>query len=481
MKNTYTIILGLLFLSVAFNGMGQQKTEPEKAGSFKNGVFTLSFDLRWDEKEQEKAAELFELDSMLIKALSQRDFRFVNDSTGWTLVKQEGNILEITKGIGLETEAGTIRTLLTDTRHDTESSKAWVEQPPYGVNDFASETAFSYQDKTACFVLPGYPDAGSVFLSGTFNNWSTMELPMEKDTAGWRVCIELPPGKHLYKYIVDGRWMTDPNNRKSEGMHNWSRNSVVFCYNHNFQLEGFEDARRVYVAGSFNDWRRRELRMKKTAAGWEFPLFLREGTHAYKFVVNRNWIPDPDNPVSRPDGRGNINSFVAIGDTLYFRLEGYTDADNVHVAGNFNLWNDKELAMDKTETGWQLPYVLAAGNYEYKFVVDGRWITDPQNPFTTGGGDYTNSFMAVKPNHTFVLKDNHDARQVIVTGSFNGWSHEDYKMVKSEEGWIFPLWLRPGRYSYRFIIDGEWTSDPANPLRETNEYGGTNSVLWIDF
>lgn len=481
MKQTAHIIFFLLLTCLAFSSRGQQRIAPEKAGSFRDGLFTISFDLRWDKNQQQAVTSLFELDTFLIKALLRRDFRFVNDSTEWYVTRHQGDVVEISKEIGSKQSEGPQRILLTDQPLDSGSYRAWVEPPPYGVNDFSSREAFWYKDSTACFVLPGYAHASKVFLSGTFNNWSTMELPMERIATGWQACIQLAPGKYLYKFIVDGRWMTDPNNRQSEGLHRWNQNSVVFCYNHTFQLNAFENAGRVFVAGSFNAWRRQELKMEKTSKGWELPLFLREGTHAYKFVVDRRWLLDPDNAVTRPDGRGNHNSFLGIGDTLYFSLEGFQKAENVYVAGNFNLWNEKELAMQKTASGWQLPYVLAAGNYEYKFIVDGNWITDPVNPYTTGRGAYTNSFLTVKPSHSFVLKGFKDARQVIVTGSFNGWRHTEYQMMKVDEGWIFPLWLRPGRYSYKFIVDGQWITDPANALVETNEFGGENSVLWIQF
>ena len=46
--------------------------------------------------------------------------------------------------------------------------------------------------------------------------------------------------------------------------------------------------------------------------------------------------------------------------------------------------------MNKINGGWQLPYVLSAGVYEYKFIVDDQWILDPgnklweENEFGTG-------------------------------------------------------------------------------------------------
>jgi hypothetical protein len=95
--------------------------------------------------------------------------------------------------------------------------------------------------------------------------------------------------------------------------------------------------------------------MEKTETGWELPLYLREGTHAYKFIVDGNWITDPENPVTRPDGAGNLNSFIGIGDTIFFKLRNYPDAEQVVLTGNFNAWNHGELLMERVDAPGYCP------------------------------------------------------------------------------------------------------------------------------
>lgn len=46
--------------------------------------------------------------------------------------------------------------------------------------------------------------------------------------------------------------------------------------------------------------------------------------------------------------------------------------------------------------------------------------------------------------------------------------------------WIYPVFLKPGKYTYKFIVDGKWLIDPANETWEGNEYSTGNSVLWIE-
>jgi 1,4-alpha-glucan branching enzyme len=190
-------------------------------------------------------------------------------------------------------------------------------------------------------------------------------------------------------------------------------------------------------------------------------------------------MTDPENPVIRGDGRGNLNSFMGIGDSVLFRLKDHAGAGQVELAGSFNNWQWGELLMEKTAAGWELPIALGPGNHEYKYIVDGKWITDPGNPYLSGSGEYANSVLALKPTHSFTLNGYSNARKVIVCGSFNGWNEDGYRMAKTDGGWIFPIHLRPGKYTYKFILDGRWILDPGNDLWEENEYGTDNSVLWI--
>ncbi len=55
------------------------------------------------------------------------------------------------------------------------------------------------------------------------------------------------------------------------------------------------------------------------------------------------------------------------------------------------------------------------------------------------------------------------------------------RMVKVDGVWSFPLYLKPGKYTYKFIVDGEWMIDPANGLYEMGNAGADDSILWIEF
>ncbi len=78
---------------------------------------------------------------------------------------------------------------------------------------------------------------------------------------------------------------------------------------------------------------------------------------------------------------------------------------------------------------------------------------------------------------TFSLKAE-GAKSVVVTGCFCDWHLTTHKLKKNAEGiWQKTLQLEPGRYEYRFIVDGEWADDPACTERVPNSFGSQNCVL----
>ncbi len=54
------------------------------------------------------------------------------------------------------------------------------------------------------------------------------------------------------------------------------------------------------------------------------------------------------------------------------------NANKVAIAGDFNDWRPDVLAAKKDKKGlWKASTTIPAGTYEYKFVIDGSWVTDP--------------------------------------------------------------------------------------------------------
>ncbi|MFA4982165.1 MAG: AAA family ATPase [Candidatus Omnitrophota bacterium] len=72
-----------------------------------------------------------------------------------------------------------------------------------------------------------------------------------------------------------------------------------------------------------------------------------------------------------------------------------------------------------------------------------------------------------------------NAKDIYIVGDFNHWKIcEENKLSRIEDGsWQKKFELSPGRYKYKFVIDGEWTLDSANQERIQNAYGTFDSVL----
>ena len=86
---------------------------------------------------------------------------------------------------------------------------------------------------------------------------------------------------------------------------------------------------------------------------------------------------------------------------------------------------------------------------------------------------------SLKGNTTFRLKGHPNARVVAVAGSFNDWNQSKVLCGKESDEWVCRIDLAPGKYTYKFIIDGDWILDPANPDTEDDDRGLTNSVLVV--
>jgi len=73
-----------------------------------------------------------------------------------------------------------------------------------------------------------------------------------------------------------------------------------------------------------------------------------------------------------------------------------------------------------------------------------------------------------------------EAKEVYLAGEFNNWKLDESSRMEQANGcWTKRLNLNNGKYRYRFVIDGNWTEDPANPVTQLNSYGTLDSLLEI--
>jgi 1,4-alpha-glucan branching enzyme len=73
-----------------------------------------------------------------------------------------------------------------------------------------------------------------------------------------------------------------------------------------------------------------------------------------------------------------------------------------------------------------------------------------------------------------------DAREVSVAGSFCDWRTGSHALKRNGSGgWTTTIPLPPGRYEYRFVVDGEWRDEPQCIERVPNPFGTENCVLHV--
>ncbi|MFA5145917.1 MAG: AAA family ATPase [Candidatus Omnitrophota bacterium] len=71
------------------------------------------------------------------------------------------------------------------------------------------------------------------------------------------------------------------------------------------------------------------------------------------------------------------------------------------------------------------------------------------------------------------------AKEIYLVGDFNQWKiGEENRLARLDDGrWEKKLALQPGRYRYKFVVDGEWLLDTKNSEKEQNPFGTFDSII----
>lgn len=120
-------------------------------------------------------------------------------------------------------------------------------------------------------------------------------------------------------------------------------------------------AKEIFLAGDFNGWQAKKTPLMRGRDDvWRVVLALRPNRYYdYKYIVDGNWVNDPNNSDLNPDVAGGANSVIFIG--------------------------------DKGD-------ILAEGNPErYKFTTEGRDIRRRTYRSTKYGRDFDFYYITVKP------------------------------------------------------------------------------------
>ncbi len=158
-------------------------------------------------------------------------------------------------------------------------------------------------------------------------------------------------------------------------------------------------------------------------------------------------------------------------------------AKSVKLAGEMTGWAENAIEMTKDANGiftYTMEEALTPGEHQYKFIVDDKWICDPNNDIVKSNnsivmieGEDPNKVISPEVNGnkvTFRYK-NSEAENVYVRGlQISDWAvTDDYKMTKDEETGIHSveIELPHGGYEYKFWYKDssgaeQWIADPNN-------------------
>ncbi|MBA3052365.1 MAG: hypothetical protein FP827_04660, partial [Candidatus Omnitrophica bacterium] len=222
------------------------------------------------------------------------------------------------------------------------------------------------------------------------------------------------------------------------------------------------------------------------------------------------------------DGVGGVNSVVTVSGASPDKAAGVVSAadapkqvkggtlftcsaptaNKVVLAGSFNNWSQDANPMRKNAAGiWSVIAPLATGAHQYKFVVDGNWITDSANSNTAddgvGGVNSVVTVSGASPDKAAEVVSAAGApkqvkggilftcsaptaNKVVVAGSFNNWSQDVNPLSKNASGiWSAIVPLSSGSHQYKFVTDGNWIIDPSNSNTSADGLGGNNSVITL--
>lgn len=94
-----------------------------------------------------------------------------------------------------------------------------------------------------------------------------------------------------------------------------------------------------------------------------------------------------------------------------------------------------------------------------------------------------NIYSYIKYRVKFIYYPDKEYENVNLVGSFNSWNQTANPMRynKSKNIWELELYLKPGEYQYKFLIEGrKWLKDNNADLFVDDGYGGENSVIIVD-
>ena len=158
----------------------------------------------------------------------------------------------------------------------------------------------------------------------------------------------------------EGWWGTKPL-RVKEG--------ILFSYYAPWATE-------VFLAGDFNGWKKRATTLIKGRDDvWRIIVELKPNrSYDYKYIVDGNWVNDPNNEDLNPDVAGGANSVIYLGSSGDILPKGHPERDKFTLEGR-QIYNGSYFSSrykqrfefhyisPQYEEGEKLPVIICLNNY----------------------------------------------------------------------------------------------------------------------
>jgi len=179
----------------------------------------------------------------------------------------------------------------------------------------------------------------AVFVAGSFNDWNTAATPMALAGTTWTARLQLPDGRHFYKFVWRDRrgqtnWMNDPTN-------------PFMADNGSHGANNFMDVRggvRVVVP---------------------------DGLEAFE------WPPSPTRWAVAHAGERSWLTPVTVG--MYPPQPRKASEKWVGVAGDFNDWRLGQFSLVRCRDDVWRAFIPIRRPFSYKIIAEGRWYYDRGN------------------------------------------------------------------------------------------------------
>ncbi|MEW5693866.1 MAG: hypothetical protein AB1765_11300, partial [Candidatus Hydrogenedentota bacterium] len=328
------------------------------------------------------------------------------------------------------------------------------------------------------------PDIIKVNMAGNFNNWSVFPDEMTRDTANpdyWYITKQLVVGKlYYYKYVInnsiwESSFATTSGNREVYisvlNINNWEDTPDAP------EIDVYSESGSVQIIIDNYPMDCKEFRIYRTDSGL---IAITSETTYYDYNVNVNdtyyyyvvtvdygglWSDSSNIDSAVPGIMIHLYVYLDIKDALNSGL--ITDENGISFVGlEYPLVTDTDKSrMTKVEPGVYLfdTWIISNSLIRYIFVA---------NPLTSNQKveEYKYEFSYYAPS----------ASSVYVAGTFNNWDIQAFPLSNDGSGtWVGYIYLSPGYYEYKFIINGNWEGGNNRSFTIENRKAVIGNILGL--